>query len=59
MVSVRPLASLPVVAAPARYPYARRFGEVNDDPVLWTIDAAPEAALATALGIVSLLAVST
>jgi len=47
--------ALPLVAAPARYPFAQRFGEVNGDPVVWTVDAAPEAALAAAVGVAGVL----
>ncbi|ELZ48536.1 two-component system sensor kinase [Halorubrum californiense DSM 19288] len=44
--------ALTLVAAPVRYPYTTQFGEVDGEPVLWTVDAAPEAALATAIGVV-------
>jgi hypothetical protein len=47
--------ALSLVAAPVRYPYAERFGEVNGEPVVWTIDAAPEAALAAGVGVVGAL----
>ena len=47
--------ALPLVAAPVRYPFAQEFGEVNGEPVVWTIDAAPEAALAAAVGVVGVL----
>ena len=47
--------ALPLVAAPLRYPYAPRFGEVNGEPAVWAIDTAPEAALAAGIGIVGLL----
>jgi len=47
--------ALPLVAAPVRYPYETEFGEVNGEPVIWAIDAAPEAALAAAVGVVGVL----
>ncbi|QKG91629.1 sensor domain-containing protein [Halorubrum salinarum] len=47
--------SLALVAAPARYPYAPQFGEVNGEPAVWAIDTAPEAALAAGVGVVGLL----
>ncbi|TKX55300.1 histidine kinase [Halorubrum sp. SP3] len=47
--------ALSLVAAPVRYPYSPEFGELNGEPVVWTVDAAPEAALATGLGVVGLL----
>lgn len=47
--------ALPLVAAPVRYPYEAEFGEANGEPVIWAIDAAPEAALAAALGVVGVL----
>ena len=47
--------ALPLVAAPARYPYEAEFGEMNGEPVTWAIDAAPEAALAAGLGVVGVL----
>lgn len=43
--------ALPLVAAPVRYPYEATFGEVNGEPAVWAIDAAPEAGLAAALGV--------
>ena len=53
--AVAPLAvlanALPLVAAPVRYPYAPQFGEVNGEPAVWAIDTAPEAALATGVGV--------
>jgi hypothetical protein len=47
--------SLALVGAPVRYPYAPQFGEVNGEPAVWAIDTAPEAALATGVGVVGLL----
>ena len=47
--------ALPLVAAPVRYPFAHQFGEVNGEPVVWTVDAAPEAALAALVGLVGVL----
>ena len=47
--------ALPLVAAPVRYPYEVEFGEVNGEPAVWAIDAAPEAGLAAGLGVVGLL----
>ena len=44
--------ALPLVAAPVRYPYAPEFGELNGEPLVWAVDTAPEAALATGLGVV-------
>ena len=44
-----------LVSAPVRYPYETTFGEVNGEPAVWAIDTAPEAALATGLGVVGLL----
>ncbi|MEZ3164639.1 sensor domain-containing protein [Halorubrum sp. RMP-47] len=46
---------LPLIAAPVRYPFAQQFGEVNGEPVVWTVDAAPEAALAAVVGVVGVL----
>ena len=43
--------ALPLVSAPVRYPYETSFGEVNGEPVVWAVDTAPEAALATGLGV--------
>jgi hypothetical protein len=58
LLALAPLAVLAggaaLVAAPLRYPYAPRFGELNGEPLVWTIDAAPDAALATAVGVVGL-----
>ncbi|WP_434522502.1 sensor domain-containing protein [Halorubrum sp. AS12] len=47
--------ALPLVAAPVRYPYSPEFGELNGEPLVWAVDTAPEAALATGLGIVGVL----
>lgn len=44
-----------LLAAPVRYPTAVEFGEVNGEPVVWSIETIPEAALAGALGAVLLL----
>ncbi|GAA0719137.1 hypothetical protein J2744_001614 [Halorubrum trapanicum] len=47
--------ALPLVAAPVRYPYSPEFGELNGEPLVWAVDTAPEAALATGLGVVGVL----
>ncbi|PAU84143.1 histidine kinase [Halorubrum salipaludis] len=46
---------LSLVLAPLRYPYVATFGESNGEPVTWAIDTLPEALLATAIGVVSVL----
>ncbi|MFC5279636.1 sensor domain-containing protein [Halorubrum rubrum] len=48
---------LSLVAAPVRYPYTVEFGTVNGDPVTWTIDTLPEAALAVPVALCGLLVV--
>lgn len=59
LLALAPLAvlasALSLVTAPVRYPYAEQFGEVNGEPVVWTIDTAPEAALGAGIGVVGLL----
>lgn len=48
---------LSLVAAPVRYPYDVAFGTVNGEPVTWTIDTLPEAALAVPIAICGLVVV--
>ena len=49
------VSAFPLLAAPVRYPYAPEFGELNGEPLVWSVDTAPEAALAAGLGLVGLL----
>jgi hypothetical protein len=42
-----------LVSAVVRLPHTIEFGEVNGDPVIWTVETLPEAALAMLLGLVS------
>ncbi|QAU12555.1 histidine kinase [Halorubrum sp. BOL3-1] len=46
---------IPLVAAPLRYPFVIRFGEVNGEPATWAIDALPEALAAVPLGVAAVL----
>jgi len=46
-----------LLTAPLRYPTTVEFGEVNGEPVTWTIDTLPEALLAVPLGILVALVV--
>ncbi|ELY45099.1 sensor domain-containing protein [Natronorubrum sulfidifaciens] len=39
-----------LLAVPFRYPHTEEFFTVNDQPIVWTIDTLPEAALAVLLG---------
>ncbi len=48
---------LSLVAAPIRYPYDVEFGTVNGEPVTWTIDTLPEAALAVPVALCGLVVV--
>lgn len=41
-----------LMTAPLRYPVGIEFGTVNGEPVVWTIDVLPEAALAVPIGVV-------
>lgn len=47
--------ALPLVAAPLRYPFEARFGEVNGEPVTWAIDTLPESLVALPLGVAGVL----
>jgi hypothetical protein len=49
--------ALSLVAAPIRYPYTIEFGTVNGEPVTWTIDTLPEAALAVPVALCGLVVV--
>lgn len=40
-----------MLAAVVRLPHVIEFGEVNGEPVTWTVESLPEAALAAALGL--------
>lgn len=42
---------LPLISAPLRYPLTTQLGEVNDEPVRWSIETFPEALLAVAIGL--------
>lgn len=44
-----------LLTAPLRYPTTVEFGELNDEPVTWTIDTLPEALLAVPLGVLVVL----
>jgi len=44
--------ALDLLTTPARYPVGVEFGEMNDQPVIWSIDTMPEAALAVGVGVV-------
>ncbi|MDG5758720.1 hypothetical protein QA600_05140 [Natronococcus sp. A-GB1] len=44
-----------LLAAPLRYLTTAECGGVNDEPAMWTIEMAPEAALTGALGVVGLI----
>jgi len=46
---------LSLLVAPLRYPYTARLGEVNDEPVRWSIETFPEALLAGLVGVVGIL----
>jgi hypothetical protein len=46
-----------LLAAPVRYPYDVEFGTVNGEPVTWTIDTLPEAALAVPVALCGLVVV--
>jgi hypothetical protein len=46
---------LELVLVPLRYPTTANFGELNGEPLVWSVDTVPEAALAGALGAVLLL----
>lgn len=48
---------LSLLAAPVRYPYDVEFGTVNGEPVTWTIDTLPEAALAVPVALCGLVVV--
>jgi hypothetical protein len=56
LVPVFMLASgLPLLSAPLRYPFTTRLGELNDEPVRWSIETLPESLLAVAIGVVVIL----
>lgn len=44
-----------LLLAPLRYPTDAEFGELNGEPLVWSIETVPEAALAGALGAVLLV----
>jgi uncharacterized membrane protein len=46
---------LPLLVAPLRYPYTTRLGEVNDEPVRWSIETFPEALSAALVGVVGII----
>lgn len=41
-----------MISSVARLPHDVEFGEVNGEPVVWTVETVPEAALAVTMGIV-------
>lgn len=47
--------AIQLLTAPVRYPVEIEFGTVNDDPVAWTIDTLPEAALAVPVALAAIL----
>ncbi len=47
--------ALSLVQSPVHYPTETEFLTVNDQPITWVIDTAPELALAVVLGVVLLL----
>lgn len=51
------VSAVQLVAAPLQYPTAVEFGELNGEPVVWSIDALPEALGALAVGLVALVVV--
>lgn len=48
---------LSLISAVIRRPHAVDFGEVNGDPVIWTIETIPETVLATGAGVAIVLVV--
>lgn len=42
-----------MLSAAGRLPHVIEFGEINGDPVTWTVETLPEAALAAALGLLA------
>lgn len=46
---------LPLILSPLRYPYTTEVGEVNGEPVTWAIETLPEALLAVAIGVATLV----
>ncbi|WP_254863073.1 sensor domain-containing protein [Halovivax gelatinilyticus] len=51
------VSAVQLLAAPIRYPTSVEFGELNDDPVVWSIDSLPEALGALAVGLIALIVV--
>ncbi len=49
--------ALDLLTTPLRYPTTLEFGEVNGEPVTWTVDTLPEAAVAVPLGLALALVV--
>lgn len=49
--------AIQLVAAPVRYPTTVEFGELNGEPVVWTIEALPESLGAFAVGVVAAVVV--
>jgi hypothetical protein len=46
---------LALLTAPLRYPFSTRLGEVNDEPIRWSIETLPEASPAVAVDIIVIL----
>ncbi|ERG94425.1 MAG: hypothetical protein J07HQW2_00859 [Haloquadratum walsbyi J07HQW2] len=46
---------LPLLTAPLRYPLSTGFGEVNGEPVRWSIETLPEAFFAVAIGVAGIV----